>query len=130
MLSNAEDLSAVQWTKILRINKALYGFTLREKEKDIVKARLPGRSRLTYGNKIVLRQILQAFSLLAPPSATSTQNPDVTPEFEVWDSSSISIKETATDLQRSLAINGFSSQSIEAALYVSPQSIRSTVNLN
>jgi hypothetical protein len=39
------------------------------------------------------------------------------PEFEVWDSSSIAIKTTANDLQRSLAANGFSSQSIEADVY-------------
>lgn len=46
----------------------------------------------------------------------SNGNPDVIPDFEVWDPSSITIKETKTDLQRSLAINGFSSQSIEATL--------------
>lgn len=69
-------------------------------------------------NGTPLNMYLLAFTLKAPASATTTPNPDVIPEFEVWDSSSISIKETATDLQRSLAINGFSTRSIEAALYV------------
>ncbi len=40
---NAEDLTAAEWNKVLRINKALYGFTIREApEMDVVNARYPG----------------------------------------------------------------------------------------
>jgi hypothetical protein len=45
-------------------------------------------------------------------------NPNGMPEFEVCYSLHISIKETAPDAQCSLAINDFSSQSIEPALWV------------
>jgi hypothetical protein len=38
-----------------------------------------------------------------------------TPEFEVVDSSSISVSEIKSDLQASLARNGFSSHTIETA---------------
>lgn len=41
--SIAEDLTAAQWDKILRINMALHGFTIREKEGDVVIARYPGK---------------------------------------------------------------------------------------
>jgi hypothetical protein len=39
-----------------------------------------------------------------------------TPEFEVTDASSISITEIKSDLQASLAQNGFSSHTIDTAL--------------
>ena len=39
----ADDLTAEQWSKIFRINKVLYGFTVREPENDIVKARQQGK---------------------------------------------------------------------------------------
>ncbi|KIW66153.1 hypothetical protein PV04_08354 [Phialophora macrospora] len=96
-IETAEDLSTEQWNKIFRINKVLYGFTIRESESDIVKARQ------------------QAFVLQPPPSV---QDPVLSglPEFEVCDSSSISIKQIKTDLQRSLAENGFSAKSISTAL--------------
>ncbi|KAE9367081.1 hypothetical protein N431DRAFT_487505 [Stipitochalara longipes BDJ] len=93
-LDNAEDLSAEPGLATIGV------FAL----SIIINARIP------------LNGYLAAFMLKAPASATTTPNPDIIPEFEVWDSSSISIKETATDLQRSLAINGFSTRSIEAAL--------------
>ena len=55
-----------------------------------------------------------AFVLQYPPNV---QELDGVPEFEVCDSSSISIKQIKTDLQRSLAENGFSAKSISTALY-------------
>ncbi|OCT47236.1 hypothetical protein CLCR_02283 [Cladophialophora carrionii] len=96
-IETAEDLSPEQWNKIFRINKVLYGFTIRESESDIVKARQ------------------QAFVLQPPPTV---QDPVLSglPEYEVCDSSSISIKQIKTDLQRSLAENGFSAKSISTAL--------------
>jgi hypothetical protein len=39
------------------------------------------------------------------------------PELEVYDNSSISIKDTKTSLQRSLAENGFTANSVEASVY-------------
>jgi hypothetical protein len=40
------------------------------------------------------------------------------PEFEISDSSSISIKETSSDIQKSLAENGFTSAEVQASAYV------------
>jgi hypothetical protein len=40
--SNPASLDGAKWDKIMRINKTLYGFIIREKEQDIVKARFPG----------------------------------------------------------------------------------------
>ena len=56
-----------------------------------------------------------AFVLQLPPSANDSTVNGI-PEFEMDDSSSISIKQIKTDLQRSLAENGFSAKSISTAL--------------
>ncbi|KAK5048993.1 hypothetical protein LTR84_005415 [Exophiala bonariae] len=88
---NPVTLKTEEWTTLLAINKAFHGFTIREEQKDIVKARRP------------------AFVLDGPDLS------QIKPEFEVFDSSSIQIKEAKTDLQRSLAENGFSSHSVQAS---------------
>jgi hypothetical protein len=61
--------------------------------------------------------------VVSPEALSALQNPPpppprtfVYPEYEVYDASSISIKEASTSLQRSLAENGFSSHSVETAV--------------
>lgn len=57
---------------------------------------------------------------LPPPSDTKMTTPGgpaiYMPEFEVVDASSLSITEVKSDLQRSLAQNGFSSHTVEASV--------------
>lgn len=51
-----------------------------------------------------------------PPMTTPGGPAIYLPEFEVVDASSISITEVQSDLQRSLAQNGFSSHTVEASV--------------
>jgi hypothetical protein len=52
------------------------------------------------------------------PGASSSDVANQIPYFEVLDASSISIKETEFEIQRSMAENGFTSTAIEASVYV------------
>lgn len=126
--SIAEDLTAAQWDKILRINMALHGFTIRENEGDVVIARYPGKFScflkcyalsLNSQSAFRMRNANNSQVKLPPPSdatMTTPGGPAILPEFEVVDASSISITEVQSDLQRSLAQNGFSSQTVEASV--------------
>jgi hypothetical protein len=55
------------------------------------------------------------------PGGAVTQPVYYMPEFEVVDASSISITEIKSDLQASLAQNGFSSHTVETAVYDVPK---------
>ena len=105
---NPEYLTAEEWYRILRINKAMYGFTVREKEKDVVNARYPAFVMRKPAN-------VDGFFPVGAGTADVAQPGVVLPEFEVLDASSISITEIKSDLQYSLAQNGFSSHTVEAA---------------
>lgn len=70
-------------------------------------------------SKGLSRARFQAFQLKPPQGKSYTDNSVLTPDYEVFDSSSISIKETRTQVERSMAQNGFSSSAISASIGVS-----------
>jgi hypothetical protein len=45
--SNPTTLEPKDWTTILKTNKTMFGFVIREEQKDIVKSREAGKSNLS-----------------------------------------------------------------------------------
>ncbi|KAL5330988.1 hypothetical protein ACEPPN_000515 [Leptodophora sp. 'Broadleaf-Isolate-01'] len=124
---HAVKLTAEHWKEIFQVNKCLYGFTISEDGKDVVKARLPAFVMVpsSLSQPITPEQPLKPPTDPEPPTVegeTKVEVPivevpkvEVMPEFEVVDGSSISIHETTTELQKSLAENGFSSLAVQAS---------------
>ncbi|KAH7311137.1 hypothetical protein BKA65DRAFT_484916 [Rhexocercosporidium sp. MPI-PUGE-AT-0058] len=117
---HAVKLTAEHWKEIFQVNKCLYGFTISEDGRDVVKARLPAFVMVPSS----LFQPITPEQPLMPPTGPEPKvevpivevpKVEVMPEFEVADGSSISIHETTTELQKSLAENGFSSLAVQAS---------------
>lgn len=96
----ATELDDDAWQHLVDTTKMLHGYVLNG----------------TYG---LSRARFQAFQLKPPAGNTYKDAKTIRPEFEVFDASSISIKETRTQVERSMAQNGFSSQAISASVGVS-----------
>lgn len=98
-LTKATDLKDEEWEDVIQTTKMLHGYVINQAS---------GLSRARF----------QAFQLKAPAGASYTEASFVRPDFEVFDSSNISIKETKTQVERSMAANGFSSSAISASVSV------------
>ncbi|PIA97833.1 hypothetical protein CB0940_06427 [Cercospora beticola] len=94
---NATELNDEAWQHLIDTTKMLHGYVLN------------GTSGLS-------RARFQAFQLKPPAGNTYKDAKTIRPEFEVFDASSISTKETKTQVERSMAQNGFSSQAISASV--------------
>jgi hypothetical protein len=90
-------LKAGAWQHIVRANSLLHGFVKNENG-SLSRARYP------------------AFELMAKVDERGAKTSNRIPDFEVFDRASISVHETSSELTTSMASNGFSSQSIDAAL--------------
>ncbi|KAM3421769.1 hypothetical protein BST61_g2147 [Cercospora zeina] len=85
----ASELDEKTWHHLLQTIKMLHGYVL------------DGTSEMS-------RAWFQAFQLKPPPGKTYTEASEIQPEFEVFNNSSISMKETRDQLEKSMAHNGFS----------------------
>lgn len=102
-LHKATLLKDKEWQDVIETTKMLHGYVINQGK---------GLSRARF----------QAFQLKAPPGASYTETSFIKPDFEVYDASGISIKETKSQVERSMAANGFSSSAISASVSV----VRST----
>ncbi|PPJ51457.1 hypothetical protein CBER1_09156 [Cercospora berteroae] len=96
----ASTLKTKDWQQLLNTTKMLHGYVLKPRS-GLSRARFP------------------AFQLKPPrpmPGQVPVDTSQVKPEFEVFDASSISIKETKTPMEKSMAQNGFSSHAISASV--------------
>ena len=98
-ISVASALKTEEWQELFDSTKVLHGYVLK-----------PGRA--------VSRARFQAFQLKPKPGETYTSSNALKPDYEVFDASSISIKETKSSVERSMAQNGFSSEAISASVSV------------
>lgn len=96
-VDNPTSLNDKAWETISRANSIFHGFVISHNG-ALIRARRP------------------AFELKPIPGQTGTDAIKYIPDFEVFDNSSISIKETESELARSMAQNGFSSLAIEASV--------------
>ena len=101
----------------MTVNKLCYGFSVSADGKTISKARMPGKQSAS-PSSLPLTDDQSAFNLLTPAAQTATAPLELKSEFESFDSSSISIKEVSSDLQETLAVNGFSASSLSASASV------------
>ncbi|USW55752.1 Putative membrane attack complex component/perforin (MACPF) domain-containing protein [Septoria linicola] len=100
VVSIASALNVEEWQELFDTTKMLHGYVLN-------------------GANGISRARFQAFQLKPRPGQTYTDSAGLKPDFEVFDASSISIKETKTQVERSMAQNGFSSEAISASVAVS-----------
>ena len=107
-VSIATELKDDAWQHLIATTKMLHGYVLNS---------ATGLSRARS----------QAFQLKLPPGQAYTDTTMIKPEFEVFDASSITIKETKTQTERSMAQNGFSSQAISASVGVSTPYVGASV---
>lgn len=98
-LTKATDLKDDEWADVIETTKMLHGYVINPAS---------GLSRARF----------QAFQLKAPAGASYTDASTVKPDFEVFDASGIFIKETKSQVERSMAANGFSSSAISASVSV------------
>ena len=96
-VDNPTSLTADAWRALTQANSIFHSFVISDKG-TLIRARRP------------------AFELKTEGGKTGTDAIRVVPDFEVFDNSSISINETTSELERSMAQNGFSSLAIQGSI--------------
>lgn len=99
---DAADLSAGDWTALIKRHQLLYGFSIREQAQDVVRSR---------EQAFILRGRQSSFGI----GGTNAPQ-EIFPDFQIEDGSSIQIRQTKNEFQRQLALKSFSARCIESNL--------------